>query len=163
RARSSSTRARTSTTTAPRGPSTSSRHRSAEPSPARAPTTSTSSAPTARPPPSPASRSRSVPENAALRVVPRGARLAGPLVASPGLGQRSQVELHHLGVVEQVVARPGVGVAALVEHVGPVADLEAAAGVLLDHDHRDARSVDLLDPVEDLVLDRGRQPRRRLV
>ena len=36
----------------------------------------------------------------------------------------------------------GVGVPALVEHVAPVADLQAAAGVLLDHDDRDPGLVD---------------------
>ena len=42
-------------------------------------------------------------------------------------GQRAEVELDHLGVVGQVLAGAGVGVAALVEHVAAVADLQAAA------------------------------------
>ena len=60
------------------------------------------------------------------------------------LGQRAEVELDHLRVGEQLAARAGVGVAALVEHVAAVAHLQAAAGVLLDHQDRHAGVVDLL-------------------
>ena len=44
-----------------------------------------------------------------------------------------------------------------------MADLEAAAGVLLDHDDRDAGLVDLPAADEHLVLERRRQAGRRLV
>ena len=42
------------------------------------------------------------------------------------------------GSCEQFLARAGVGVAALVEHVAAVAHLQAARGVLFDHDDRHA-------------------------
>ena len=58
---------------------------------------------------------------------------------------------------------PVVGVAALIEDVAAVADLQAAAGVLLDHDRRHAGLVDVGDADEGVVLPDGRQARRRLV
>ena len=62
-------------------------------------------------------------------------------------------------------SRPGAGVrvAALVEHVAAVADLQAATRVLLDHDHGDAGPVDLAGADEGLVLAHRRQPGGRLV
>ena len=79
------------------------------------------------------------------------------------LREGPEVELDDLGVVHEVLAGGGVGVAALVQDVAAVADLQAPAGVLLDHDDRDAGGVDLSAADEDLVLQRGGQARRRLV
>ena len=89
---------------------------------------------------------------------------AVPAVRLPGLGQGAEVELDDLGVVEELVAGAGVGVAALVEHVAAVADLQAAAGVLLDHHDRHAGVVDLPAADEHLVLEAratGRPTARR--
>jgi hypothetical protein len=47
------------------------------------------------------------------------------------------------GSLSSSLAGAGVGVAALVQHVAAVADLQAAAGVLLDHHDRHAGGVDL--------------------
>src|SRR3712207_7686912 len=51
---------------------------------------------------------------------------------------RPQVELDDLGVVHQRLTGVGVGVAALVEDVAAVADLQAPAGGFLDPFARDA-------------------------
>src|SRR5688500_10390132 len=56
-----------------------------------------------------------------------------------GLRQGPQVELDDLGVVHEALAGVGVSVLALVEHIAAIADLQAATGVLLDHDDRDTR------------------------
>ena len=60
--------------------------------------------------------------------------------AAGGLGQRAEVQLDHRRIRQQVAAGAGVGVPALIEHVAAVHHLQAAAGVLLDHQDRDARS-----------------------
>ena len=49
--------------------------------------------------------------------------------------QVAQVEGDDFRIVHQVAPLAGVGVAALVEDVAAVADLQAAAGVLFDDDH----------------------------
>ena len=70
---------------------------------------------------------------------PGGWRLPGPHpLPHRGLrrvSQRAQVKLDHLGILHQFPTRSGVGITALVQDVRPVADLQAAACVLLDHDH----------------------------
>src|SRR5690554_7499906 len=63
-----------------------------------------------------------------------GQGAGGPEGRSGLLGECAEVELDDLRVVEQVGAAALVGVAALVEHVRPVGDEEAAPRVLLDHD-----------------------------
>src|SRR6476469_5350022 len=72
--------------------------------------------------------------------------------ASSRLGQCPQVQLDDLGILEQFVAGAGVRVGALVEDVAAMADLQAPAGVLLDHDDRHPGLVDLTAADEHLVL-----------
>src|SRR5690606_33911690 len=93
----------------------------------------------------------------------RGATGSPCRAGSVDLREGPQVQLDDLRVVQQLAAGARVGVAALVEHVTPVGDLQAAARVLLDHHDRDAAGVDLLHLLEDLVLELRRQARRRLV
>src|SRR5690606_41559153 len=70
----------------------------------------------------------------------------GPRVGAPSpfsldwlcLGEGSEVQLDDLGVVGELAAGAGVGVAALVEHVAAMADLQAAPGGLIHPDDRDA-------------------------
>src|SRR5712691_6270086 len=87
-------------------------------------------------------RSRSTADRR-LRVI--GARGVTP---GPGAGERAEIELHDFVVFEQLGARSGVGVAALIEHVAAVGDFEATAGILLDHQHRNAALVHAGDAVE---------------
>ena len=79
------------------------------------------------------------------------------------LGEGAEVELDDLGIREQRVAGAFVGVAALIEHVAAVGDLEHPAGVLLDDQHRNADVVDARDALEHVVLHHRRQSGRRLV
>src|SRR5690606_14924283 len=60
------------------------------------------------------------------------ARMPGPFPRLLG-AERAQVELRDLRVDEELAPGRGVRVAALVEHVAAIADLQAPAGVLLDH------------------------------
>ena len=52
--------------------------------------------------------------------------------------QSAQVQIYHSWVVEELRACAGVGIGALVEHLGAVCDLKAPPRVLLDHDDRDS-------------------------
>jgi ABC-type branched-subunit amino acid transport system substrate-binding protein len=90
-------------------------------------------------------------------------RQAGPSLLGSLLAERAEVELDHLRVLGQRRARPGVGVAPLVEDVGAVADLQAAGGVLLHHHDGDPGPVDVPGLDEHLVLHDGREAGRRLV
>ena len=65
--------------------------------------------------------------------------------------------------MEELPAGAGMGVASLVEHVGPVCDLQTAPGVLLDHDDRHPGVGDLADPFEDEILGQRCQAGRRLI
>src|SRR5258706_16473467 len=80
-----------------------------------------------------------------------------------GAGERPEVQLDHPWIVDQILPGSGVRVAALIEDVTAVADLQAPPGVLLDHDDRDAGRVDLLGPEEHLVLQRRGEARGGLV
>src|SRR3954470_1367571 len=99
------------------------------------------------------------------------AAVAKPTRAMPSsdLGLRvdaagtAEVEVDHLRVVQQVCAGPLEAVAPEVEHVAAVGHRERAACVLLDHEDRHARLVDLADLVEDRVHEERRQPGRGLV
>ena len=88
----------------------------------------------------------------------------GPGAALSGrLREAAEVELDHLGIVEQLGTGSGVRVPALIEHVAAVGELQAAARVLLHDQHRDSVGVDAGDAVEHVVLHHRRQSRRRLV
>src|SRR5437879_3078528 len=77
-----------------------------------------------------------------LRVI--GARNVTP---GPGACERAEIELHDFVVFEQLGARSGVGVAALIEHVAALGDFETTAGILLDHQHRNSALVHAGDAV----------------
>ena len=85
----------------------------------------------------------------------------GPACTGPR--QRPEVQLDHARVAQQLAAGAGVGVTALVEDVAAVADLEAATGVLLDHQDGHTGVVDHLAAQEHLVLEHRGEPGRRLV
>src|SRR5690606_28752925 len=68
------------------------------------------------------------------------------------VGQGPQVELDDLGVAGQLLTGAGVGVLALVQHVGAVRDVQALASILLDHQDRHAGGVDRGDGLKDAVL-----------
>src|SRR4051812_10639340 len=89
-------------------------------------------------------------------LVPPAGRCA---VCLGGLGQGAEIQLDHPGVTGQRLSGPGVGVASLVEDVPAVADLQAAACVLLDHDDRYTGAVDGSGLDEHLVLQRRGQTR----
>src|SRR5699024_11610911 len=68
------------------------------------------------------------------------------------LGERSQVQLDHIRIVQQIRTRSRIRVTALVQNITSVTDLQAKPGILLHHHHRHTRGVDLLDPLEDVLL-----------
>ena len=77
--------------------------------------------------------------------------------AASGFGQGPEVELDHVRVGQQIAAGSRIGVAALVEHVAAVHDLETASGVLLDHQDRHTRGIDRAALDEHLVLQHRRE------
>ena len=77
--------------------------------------------------------------------------------------QSAQVQIYHSGVVEELLACAGVGIGALVEHVGAVGDLKAPPCVLLDHDDRDPGVGNQTDTLEHEVLIRRRETGGRFV